>query len=249
MAIVPPPPMYRKDDSLASFGQLLSKEGGDGPSYFWFSFEYNQQDEATAYVYILQDDIWRMQAFATTQLDDMKLPFGTSKMVLVDDRIYMAATVSSIHVLDLTSSSFFTIELPDGVAFNNGDIMLSWAKGSGIYLVHLKELRLCIWLCKEDISSAGDWLLFDTICLRDMFANLTESHCTIEDGHTTVVTINEVGDNAEFMFLTLGEYLVYMDVKSRAVHKVYEVKEMASCRARVCPFMMIWPPIFSVLKN
>ena len=85
------------------------------------------EGKAIARAYMLQDDVWRMHSYATTQLNQTpgttqlgRTISGMSKILSVGDRIYMAATISSILVLDLTSSSFFTIELPCGLVFNEG---------------------------------------------------------------------------------------------------------------------------------
>ncbi|RLM77845.1 hypothetical protein C2845_PM12G09870 [Panicum miliaceum] len=157
--------------------------------------------------------------------------------------------MTSILVLDLTSSSCSTIKLPDGV-FNEGDTVLSRANDSGVYLVHLKELQLCFWLLRGTNGSVGDWLLVDTISLDDMCDNLRLTNCTVEDGHNTAVCIKAVGNNAEFVFLVMGQCILYLDVRSRALRQEYEKSEYYhSHGCWICPYMMVWPPIFPVLKE
>ncbi|KAI4979552.1 hypothetical protein ZWY2020_016305 [Hordeum vulgare] len=54
--------------------------------------------------------------------------------------------------------------LPQGLVIGDHGTMLSQADDdSGVYLIHLKEPQLCIWLRTTD-----NWLLVDTICLREM---------------------------------------------------------------------------------
>uniref|UniRef100_A0A0A8XPR0 Uncharacterized protein n=1 Tax=Arundo donax TaxID=35708 RepID=A0A0A8XPR0_ARUDO len=244
------PTVNAKDDGCHIFQEVLSKEGAGGLSYLWFSLDYsNREEKATVCVYMLQDYTWRMLISATTQLSNL---YGsTSKTLsvfLADDKIYMGISVHNALVLDLTSSTFFTIQYPDMVA-HDGEIKLSRATGSGVYLVHVNELELCIWLHREGNDGMGDWLLLDTICLRDMCANLKMSNCTIEDGHTPDVYIHEVGDNAEFVFLEMYGCVLLLDVRSRTLQKVYEVTEKDKRVCWIHPFMMIWPPIFPALKE
>jgi hypothetical protein len=153
---------------------------------------------------MLQDNVWCMLISATTQLNG--LPPRPWNNLIVEDKVYVAATMTSILVLDLTSSSCSTIKLPDGVF--NGDTVLSRANDSGVYLVHLKELQLCFWLLRGTNGSVGDWLLVDTISLGDMCDNLRLTNCTVEDGHNTAVCIKAVGDNAEFVFLVMGQCIL-----------------------------------------
>jgi hypothetical protein len=82
----------------------------------------------------------------------------------------------------------------------DGEVLLSWANVSGVYLVHQNELQLRVWLQSDCNGSMGDWLLVRTICLRDLCANLKLSNSTAEDENDHDVNIYEVGDNAEFVF-------------------------------------------------
>ncbi|CAN6251250.1 unnamed protein product [Urochloa humidicola] len=191
----------------------------------------------------LQDNVWRVLFSARTQLDCF--PLRSPNNLIVEDKLYVVATRTSILVLDLASSSFSTIELPDGV-FNKGDTVMSRANDSGVYLVHLKEFQLSIWLLRGTNGTAGDWLLVDTISLHDMCANLGVTKCTILD----FVCIKAVGNNAEFVFLDMDQCILYLDVKSRALRKVYEKNEyFDSYRCCIRPCMMLWPPIFPALKE
>ena len=73
-----------------------------------------------------------------------------------------------VIALDLTASSFSTIQLPEGVKYRYSNIMLSRADdASSVYLIHVEQFQLRIWLYKGD-----NWLLVETICLREMLATL-----------------------------------------------------------------------------
>ncbi|TVU32487.1 hypothetical protein EJB05_24218, partial [Eragrostis curvula] len=236
---------HRDNDGMCRW-ELLTRESGDELSYFWFIMDFYNSRGADVCVYMLQDDVWRIRVSASTQLRSG--PPGGRKSLLVEDRLYVAATMRSILVLDLASSSLSTIMLPDGVR-NNGDMMLSQAKGSGVYLVQVKELQLSIWLLKGTHGSTGDWFMVDTFCLRDMCANLRDPNCMTGDSGAYDVYLNTVGDNAEFVFLDMDQYVLFLDVRSRAMCKVYENTKTEPRSVQIHPYMMIWPPMFPALKE
>ncbi|CAL4969911.1 unnamed protein product [Urochloa decumbens] len=235
------------------FRDFLSKECGNGLSYFWFELDYSGNEEkTTARVYKLQGDAWIMQTSATTQISGLhsSMLYGLS-FFLVDDKIYMGITVHSILVLDLTSSTFSAIEYPDTVAFN-GEIMLSRADGSGVCLVNVNELQLRVWLHRGCDGSMGDWLLVNTICLHDFCADLKISNSTTEnddEDDEDDAFIHAVGHNAEFVFLQVYGCVLYLDVRSSAVQKVYGPTQSNTRVSSTHPFVMPWPPIFPVLQE
>ncbi|WVZ76815.1 hypothetical protein U9M48_024746 [Paspalum notatum var. saurae] len=231
---------------LTIFREILSQGIGDGLSYFWFLLDYCEKlEKATAYVYKLQDGVWSMQTSATTQISRLNSSvLNTLSIFLVEDKIYMAITTHNILVLDLASSTFSTIKFPDRMLFD-GQIMLARASGYGVYLVHVKDLQVCIWLHRGcNGNSMGDWLLVDTINLHDLCANLAISNSTTEDGHDPDVYIHDVGDNAEFVFLEMYGCVLYLDVRSRGLRKVHKATEKNTRVSWIHPFMMTWPPIF-----
>lgn len=123
--------------------------------------------------------------------------------------------------------------------------MLSRADDAfAIYLIELKlkELQLRVWLHK-----GGNRLLVDTICLCDMVTNLRMSDITVEDKHVSSMII-QVGDNAEFVFLWMDPFVLYLDIKCRTLRKVYELPEEDKDLGSIHPFTMIWPPTFPTLK-
>ena len=213
-------------------------------------------------VYKLQDDAWSMQTSATTQISrSYSSTLNALSIFLVDDKIYMGITVHNIHVLDLTSSTFSTIKYPETMAREgfNGEIVLARADGSGVclVLVDMYEIQLHVWLDSGCDGSAGDWLLVHTISLRDLCANLKISNSTTEDDDDSDddpdvdpnIFIHAVGDNGEFVFLQVHGCVVYLDVRSSAMQKVYGVTDRNARVHSTHPFLMAWPPVFPVLKE
>ncbi|KAF0932408.1 hypothetical protein E2562_010323 [Oryza meyeriana var. granulata] len=159
------------------FNEAFSQEDGDGRlSYFGLAMEYGVggegevPEDSICHVYRLQDDgaAWHIHCSATTRLDQHEYP-PPEPVLLAHDKIYMAGSSSRLHVLDMASSTFFTIELPDEVL--GGCIKLALAdNSSGFSLLSLKEFRLQIWSHNGDSSGVSGWSLVDTICLRKMLS-------------------------------------------------------------------------------
>ncbi|XP_047079447.1 uncharacterized protein LOC124690050 [Lolium rigidum] len=226
---------------------ILSREEKDGGlSHFYVMLEnpmvldITSATNFTAHVFILKDGVWCMLASATTRIDHWR---GGIRAVLVDNKIYMVATYIEITVLDLTTSSFFTVEIPQGV----GCSMLSRADdASSVYLIGVKEHQLGIWLHK-----GGSWSIVDTFSLNDMCANLMMSDW-VKDTDWTERRITHVGDNAEFVILQRRRAVFYLDTRGRTLRILYEVPkedEPYDGIIRANPFMMIWPPTFPALKS
>ncbi|TVU32421.1 hypothetical protein EJB05_24152, partial [Eragrostis curvula] len=226
VATVPQVPCHIEPDRRNGVVRhVLSRQVGDGLSYFWFSFLCTERGKATAHFYTLQDGAsWHMNTRVK-----LKIPgWSQSKQALrsflsVDDKIFVVATVKYVLVFDSTSSTFSTINFPDEMVFDGVEILLSQSNDAGFYLVHLKGLELSIWLYREINGSMGNWLLLDSICLRGMCADLQNSDCEAEDG--SIVHLAAVGDNAEFVFLNTDACVFYLDFRSRLLHKVYEITE------------------------
>ncbi|KQJ81982.1 hypothetical protein BRADI_5g04650v3 [Brachypodium distachyon] len=256
VAVLPPPPQHAMTKHINGYIFTMScflSKGGDGClSYEWLAMEIHFMGrrsigEIFGKVYVLQDGAWVMRTEATTQLPE---PQWKPQPLLVNDRIYMAGgTCNNILVLDLANSSFFTIQLPEGVElsirYKEGiDTAFSRADASGVYLIGVKELQLRIWLYEDD-----NFFLVDTICLREMRAALGMPDVMVEEEHTDAVRISQAGDNAEFVFLQMGRCRFYLDIRRRVMRKVYEVTEKDQRAGQVHPFMMIWPPAFPSLKD
>uniref|UniRef100_A0ACD5TAU6 Uncharacterized protein n=1 Tax=Avena sativa TaxID=4498 RepID=A0ACD5TAU6_AVESA len=247
MLIIPPIPSYqRQDDYYCCLSQILSVKEGDDLSYlFVWVASKKDRTKSMVHVYILRpgDDVWRTHlTLATDPLSNN----WVTKFVLSDNKIYMRGVRSDIVVLDLVASRSSTIRLPQGVEYGDRDTMLSRADDApGVYLIQVKELQLRIWLHKGD-----NWLMVDTISLVEMCGNLRISDCMGEEEQTAVLWIKQVGDNVEFVFLQMGRYILYLDIKCRTLHKVYELTDKGlGFYFDIYPFKMIWPPTFPLLKD
>ncbi|KAF6993438.1 hypothetical protein CFC21_010330 [Triticum aestivum] len=246
MDILPPLPSVQKS-RYHMFTTILSKEdGAGGLSYMYMLVEGVDENKVfRVRVYMLQRGVWCMH---TSSITHIPLPLLPRKVVLVDDKIYIADKFSDdIIVLDLPASSFSKISVPQGVQYHHYTTILSRADdASGVYLthVHVKELQLCIWLHK-----GHNWLLVDTICLRQMWANLRMLDHTVEDEDVDFHFLSHVGDNAEFVFLEMSNCTLHLDVTSRTLRKVDGTPLKNGHFVDVHPFMMIWPPKFPLLKD
>jgi hypothetical protein len=253
MADIPALQCPIQESNFCSYEQLFSKEEGDTLSYFYVMVDSTMDrtksivhestmdpTKSILHVYMLQngDDAWRKHL--TLAADNFVYAQSTPRSVLVDNKIYMATTLNEIVVLDLTASSFSTIQLPQGMDFDiKGSTMLSQADDApGLYLIHANNLQLHIWL-----HMGGKWLLVDNICLREMCANLPEHQ---PNAH---IEINHVGFYTEFVFLKMGRSAFYLDVKHRTLRKAYEMTKEDRYFGCIYPFMMIWPPIFPALND
>ncbi|VAI41212.1 unnamed protein product [Triticum turgidum subsp. durum] len=233
MPIVPPFPSVERN--LKWFGAMLSKEGGDGGLSYIYILGTKDSGKCLVRVYALQDGVWCLHTAATCQ---RRRIHWEPKAVLVNNKIYIPSVGDEIVVLDLTTSSFSIIQLPQGVSYNYFRTMLSPADdASGVYLIHVDGFQLRLWLSKWD-----NWLLVDTFYLRML------DH-TLEDEHNANVQISQVGNNAEFVFLRMRGCTLYLDVTSKTLHKVHQDTENDQHFSYAKPFMMIWPPIFPVLKD
>uniref|UniRef100_A0ACD5ZAD5 Uncharacterized protein n=1 Tax=Avena sativa TaxID=4498 RepID=A0ACD5ZAD5_AVESA len=230
---------------LSSFFICLHSDGEvHGLSHVYSSVEANRRKRrfCTMNMYTLQDGAWRMRTSAATQLSYTRLDI---EPLLVDGKIYMRRVdEGDILVLDLKASSFSTIPLPEGVEYLHENTMLSRADDSKVHLMHLKNLQLRIWLHNGD-----SWLLLDTICLRQLCDIPSMSDATHEDEHNAIIRVSHLGDNDEYVFLMIGQSALYLDIKRRALRKVYEVTEENQRLCYIHPFRMIWPPIFPALKD
>ncbi|KAE8794125.1 hypothetical protein D1007_31186 [Hordeum vulgare] len=251
--VEPPMTPYEQLDvasAACACANFLLKEEGDGKSltFIKLSMGYliNDTDNSIKYkahIYMLQDGLWHWRSSAEAVLPS---PRSDPHPLLSGNKIYMEHS-TSIAALDLTSSNFSTIPLPEGMErYVCEDMMMSQANDSGIYLIYLEKLQLLIWLHKGDSSgSMRNWLVFDTICLRDMLDALG-----MADGDKpTLINTSQMGDDLQFVFLKMGQCALYLDIKHREMRKVYEVTEDDRTLERIYPFMMTWPPTFPVLKN
>ncbi|CAM0885700.1 unnamed protein product [Alopecurus aequalis] len=244
MVVTPALPLpSRHEGNFCTYRQLFSDEEGQVWFYLYVTVKKNARKEmkSTLHVYVLQndDDAWRTQL--TLAVDYFFYAKSVPAAMLTGNKIYMASALHEIIVLDLTASTSYTMQLPHGVDFRvTGTTMLSRADDpSDFCLIHAKELQLHVWLNKR-----GNWLPVHTICLREMCARF------LQDDPTAILEINHVGDyTTKFLFLKMGRWAFYLDVKCRSLHKLYEMTKEDQYFARIYPFTMSWPPIFPALRD
>uniref|UniRef100_A0A0D9VEZ1 Uncharacterized protein n=1 Tax=Leersia perrieri TaxID=77586 RepID=A0A0D9VEZ1_9ORYZ len=201
LVMFPQPPIYDDDDPFDEEfvegmchhqrGLLLREDNGD---VLALSVKFGIQGKVCARVYAARGGAWKMHTTVMTRLPDVASVYD---VVMVQDKVFIAGgTPRTVLVLDVMSSSFYTIPLPDGVVCGNRkhDIMVGRAgDDSGVYIAEMKEplLELRIWLHKV----GGDgWTLVDTIGgLPVMCADLGIDGV---GGDTRILYLNAVGDDA-----------------------------------------------------
>jgi hypothetical protein len=236
-----------------TIAQFLLKDGGGRDRLVYISlsmgFLVKGNDYSVkykAYIYVLQEDgQWRFRASAEAVLPS---PKSDSKPLLVGTKIYLEHS-TSIAALDLKTSSFSTILLPEGIEkFDYKDMMLSSFYDSGICLIHLDEnLQLRIW---RHISGCTlNWQLVDVTNLPEMFDTLGMTGWTSDGEPATLFQTSQMGDYVQFVFLKLGQCAFCFDTRPRVLRKVYEVTQEDETLDQLHPFMMTWPPKFPALKG
>ncbi|GJM90938.1 hypothetical protein PR202_ga07265 [Eleusine coracana subsp. coracana] len=87
--------------------------------------------------------------------------------------------------------------------------------------VNLYELQDMCWVTRASAAAqlnifhsddAGNWFLEDSICLREVRANLGMVDWLFLDGYSHGVKIYAVGDNAKFVFLEMFGTIVLLDI-------------------------------------
>ncbi|CAM0953208.1 unnamed protein product [Alopecurus aequalis] len=230
---IPCPPGY---DFLCD--HILFKQGSH--ELFYLLFDEEKGEHILAHVYVLKDSVWCLHTSFLAAQGPL-----TIRPLLVDNKMYIASGLNDILILDMKDSSFSKICLPEGVKYCRGreSTMFSGTDDdSKVYLIHVKEFQVRIWLHNGD-----DWSLVDAISLREIYDSLRKSDDTVGMDFSDVV-IEQAGENAEFVFLKIGRSILYLDVKCRIVHIVYE-ENTEEGHAYIYPFMMIWPPTFPAHKD
>lgn len=231
---------------------LLKVEGGrNSLVYVWLSMGFLMRENEysvkyKAHIYVLQEDgHWRFRSSAAAVLPS---PKSDSKPLLVGTKIYLEHS-TSIAVLDLKTSTFSTIQLPEGTEqYSYKDMILSPAYDSGILLIHLDEdLELCIWFLIG--GGTPNWLLIDVISMPEMFETLGMTGWTSDGQPATLFQTTQTGDFVEFVFLKLGQCAFCLDTRQRVLRKVYEVTQEDQTLEQLHPFMTTWPPNFPALKG
>uniref|UniRef100_A0A0D9VEX1 Uncharacterized protein n=1 Tax=Leersia perrieri TaxID=77586 RepID=A0A0D9VEX1_9ORYZ len=112
-----PPIQNLEEDTIHTVRQILSREDSNGVLF--------RQRQLPTFMCCINVSGTSIHTSATTQLLELPTLPLESYIVLSGDKIYMPNTVGTILVLDMTSSSFDIVELPDGARYDDGDIVLS----------------------------------------------------------------------------------------------------------------------------
>ncbi|KAI4969861.1 hypothetical protein ZWY2020_000775 [Hordeum vulgare] len=220
---LPPLPHISIHDGFTYYEyEILPKVSGagDGLSYFYLATGCHEQDSVLD-VYVLQGDIWAIYSSALTEIFQIHLLFIS---LIVDDKIYNIALVSGIYKLvslDLASSCLSLVNLPEEVEYMSTDLLL--ANDSEVHLINIKGSQLRIWHYMVDKKGLTNWLLVDTICLREICVNHMISTTMFGDVGGSALIVYAAGVNPGFLFLWSDDVLYLFDLEHRVAKKVYEV--------------------------
>ncbi|CAL4888858.1 unnamed protein product [Urochloa decumbens] len=255
-SVLPPqPPTTWQECPHAMF---LPDEDGDESSCYRLDIAYKNHT-VYARVFVLKAETWATHSGAMADLIRPPKEILT-RSLLMNGKIYMLTMAGYILALHLANWSFFTVDLPGGVEYEySSNLALCRGDNSVLYLFHLKEDKLFVWMQRMNDHLKGDKLIVSTTCLKSMDGNNAATQWILSDtislhetcGHLRVqgcmgdVSVVGVGDNAEFVFLEFEEngIIVYMHIKSRKVKVVYQRGPDNDIAIRVLPFMMVWPVV------
>jgi len=185
----------------------------------------------------------------------------------------MTTVLGCIVVFDLAKETFSVVSFPDGVTVScvELDILdhtLARAGDTGIYLVHAKGVELHVWFRRMDGGAAGIWERVETVYLPMLFGDLVAmkiwdylvsrnaklvdvDHFYVWDLEYGVEVHDVVGDDAEFVFLTVAKHVpvFLLDVKKRKVEKVLQTCGDGRQLCGISAIMMPWPPVFPALSQ
>ncbi|CAN6237708.1 unnamed protein product [Urochloa humidicola] len=245
-----PPSTWRE----CPHAMLLPDEDHDKSSCYRLDIAYKDRT-VCAMVFVLRAGSWTTHSASVADL--VKPPKEILKnSLLMRGKIYMLTTAGYVLALHLANWNFFTVDLPEGVKFEySGNLALCRGDDSVLYLFHLKEDKLTVWLHMMNDDLKGEqltvsavspkWVLRDTISLQETCGHLIEKGCM------THVSVVGVGDNAEFVFLEFegNGIIMYMHLKSRKVKLVCKRGPYNDFVIRVLPFMMVWPVVLPKLDE
>ncbi|KAF7111312.1 hypothetical protein CFC21_111336 [Triticum aestivum] len=246
-AVLPPVPSTSIHDGFTYYYHDILANGG-GQSYFCLALGSKEQQPVWD-VYVLQGDTWAIYSSVVPEIQEIALALNS---LISHDKMYNLALVSGtfmLVLLDLPSSSLSLVSLPEEVEYKSTGMSLA-NDDSGVHLIHVKGSHLRIWLYDmTDKKGLADWLLVDTICLREICVHQMISTRMFDDVGDPSLMVREVGVDSGFLFLEADGVLYLFDIKRKELKKVYEVTQEDRYLYGVTPFMMVWPPKFPVMKE
>ncbi|XBI03839.1 hypothetical protein VPH35_132208 [Triticum aestivum] len=236
--LLPPVPNTSIHDGFTYFYHAILPNGGGelGMSYFCLAVGSKEQQPVWD-VYVLQGDTWAIYSLIIPEIKEIAL---TLNNLISHDKMYNLALVSDINL--------YAISLPEEVEYKSTGMSLA-NDDSGVHLIHVKRSNLRIWLYTTDKEGLDDWLLVDTICLREICVHHMISTRMFDDVGNSALILHEVAVDSGFLLLETDGVLYLFDIKHKEAKKVYEVTQEDRYIYGVTPFMMVWPPKFPVIKE
>ncbi|GJN00934.1 hypothetical protein PR202_ga18161 [Eleusine coracana subsp. coracana] len=191
---------------------------------------------------VLRSGVWGVQQSAVREMQQQPIQTLVGHKLLTGGKLYTMTSAGCILALDLATATFSTVELPDG-AEHSASRKFSRAQKSGLYLVYATGFQLQVW----HGDGAGQWVLVDTVSVREACANLSVQKWIPDDEHTSPVWVVGVGDNAEYVILELVAtgIVCCLQLGNRVVEKVAE-GVLQNYGDSVRPITMVWPPFLPV---
>jgi hypothetical protein len=156
---------------------LLLEDDGDATSCLFLLFAHNGV-EFSAEFFILQNGVWGGKGSAVMELQQgTRGKTDCDKPLVSGMKVYMVTNAGCILVLDLATASFFSIDLPLGTGHST-TVKLSSAQQSGLYLIDVAGFCLRVW----HGDGGGQWVLADTISVREACAHLNVQKWECDDG-------------------------------------------------------------------
>ncbi|TVU20684.1 hypothetical protein EJB05_32867 [Eragrostis curvula] len=202
-------------------------------------------------MYELRDGAWHnVNSVPEDELPGMPKPFCF--LPIKDNKILISSMIDIAKGRWASSETphLLSVALPDGVEYmlQQKSNFATWADSSVVYLfyVDIKALQLRVWLYRMD---SQNWSREDTICMRTVFTDSGVTSLVSQDGIKVVILSVGPRRNAMCVLLQVGTDVLYIDIKSRTVKKVYTVTPEDGVSFRLVTFSMIFPPIFPVIKD
>lgn len=235
---LPPPPRPALPGESFVHALLLPDDEGDDATCYRVAVHHVDRT-VSAEVTVLRSGAWAVLCSASAELAAAPERIPTTTL-LAGGKVYILAASGYIICVDLVAASLSAVELPEGVTYDGGNLVLSRGDDSVLYILHLStDQKLNLWLRTMD----DEWVLRETIPIKEICDRV------ITEGYL-VASVASVGENGEFVFLKLlvadGTVIVYLHLGSRRAEKLYQIPRDPDDydNIRVHPFVMVWRPVF-----
>ncbi|CAL5038401.1 unnamed protein product [Urochloa decumbens] len=195
--------------------------------------------QSVADVYKLSEDgVWAIYISATIDISGTE-PYAT---LFVDNKIYMLANMDMpvFAILDLASTSFTAVDLPEDVDGEGESYSMMSLVDDSVCLILVRGFQIHVWTHKA--NNEANWMLLNSICLHKMCGDQIMSTCSS-------VELCRGGAKAEFVLLQMGGAVYFLDIRREVIEKGYEVALEAVSLRCMFPFLIVWAPVFPVIKQ